>query len=91
MVEKFLESIRPCLTERLGRIYSYSNEYKKSLENETKLAEELKSTLTEEQQELLDKYHIATTATWGTCELLAYRQGMRDFASILGIENREDA
>lgn len=89
MIENIFEAFRPCLLERLGRVYSYNNEYKQNVEKESKLAEELKNTLSREQIELLEKYHTALSATWSTCELLAYRQGMRDFGSILGIENRE--
>jgi len=38
----------------------------------------------------LTKYSLAAIyATAGICEMLSYRQGMRDLASILAIESNE--
>ena len=57
--------------------------YRAALEREKEAAERLKETLTEEQMAMVEQYHIAISATMGICELLAYKQGMKDMASIL--------
>ena len=71
------------VTDRLAQIYSQNNGYKEGIDKETKLYLQLKESLTEEQMEIVDKYHAAICSTMGMCELLAYRQGMRDLYAIL--------
>lgn len=85
----FFEAIQPCIIDRLGKIYNCNSDYKKSIEVETELLNQLEKNLTESQMQLVKKYHNAIYATAGICEMLSYRQGMRDLASILGIEGNE--
>ena len=67
--------------ERLGECYCQNDSYKQSLKK--KIAGRLKESLTEEQMALVKEYHAAIYGTVGTCELLAYRQGMKDMVPIL--------
>ena len=39
-------------------------------------------TLTDEQQELLERYSVANNITVALTERLAYQQGMRDFLNL---------
>ena len=90
MKEDFFYEIEANLTDRLGRIYNCDNEYKRKLEMETELIERLKENLTLEQFKIFEEYHSTAAAIWNTCGILSYRQGMRDFASILGINEQKD-
>ena len=74
---------RPEFMERLGKIYWRDDGYRAALEREKEVVERLKETLTEEQMAMVEQYHIAISATIGICELLAYKQGMKDMVSIL--------
>lgn len=87
MIEDFFKDSTSCIMERLGRVYTHNDEYKHVLRKESVLAEELEHTLSKEHLELVKKYQIAVSATMGVCELLAYRQGMRDMGAIMGINN----
>lgn len=87
MFENFFKDSTPCIMERLGRFYNRDYEYKQALKTESEIAEKLENTLPEEHMELVKKYQTAVAATMGVCELLAYRQGMRDMGAIMGIDN----
>lgn len=84
----FLEEVQPCIMDRLGRIYNRDSDYKESIKRETELFKQLEEELTENQIQLLKNYQGAICATLGICEMLSYRQGMRDLAGILGIEGK---
>lgn len=45
--------------------------------------------LTENQQKLLEEYFNAVNVTVSVLEKLAYRQGIRDLAAILGLGSTE--
>ncbi len=83
MEKNILETFQPNIMERLGEIYWRDDRYRKTLEREKEAAERLKETFTEEQMAMVEQYHIAISSTMGICELLAYKQGMKDMASIL--------
>ncbi len=83
MEKTIFEAFQPGLIERLGECYCQNEDYKQGVEKEKELGGHLKEALTEEQMGLVEEYHAAIYSTVGTCELLAYRQGMRDMASIL--------
>lgn len=83
MEKNILETSQPNIIERLGEAYSRNGNYKAALEKEKALAGRLKESLTEEQMAIVEEYHTAISSTMGICELLAYRQGMRDMADIL--------
>lgn len=83
MEKDILEAFQPNIMERLGKIYSQNDSYKAALGKEKELAARLKESLTEEQMAMVEEYHTAISSTMGICELLAYRQGMKDMASIL--------
>lgn len=88
MIEDFFKDFTSCIMERLGKVYTCDNEYKHFSKEERELAEELERTLSKDHLELVKKYQIAVSATMGVCELLAYRQGMRDMGAIMGINNK---
>ena len=83
MEKNILEAFQPNIVERLGEVYWRDNGYREAFEKEKELAERLKEIFTEEQMAMVEQYHPAISATMGICELLAYRQGMKDMASIL--------
>lgn len=87
MKDNILNEMHPLINERLGRFYNRDSDYKQALENETGLFKELEKTLSKEQFEVVKNYQIAVCSTWGICEMIAYRQGMKDMAALIGIDN----
>ena len=83
MEKNILESFQPNIMERLGKVYWRDKSYRAAFEREKEATERLKETLTEEQMAMVEQYHAAISFTMGICELLAYKQGMKDMASIL--------
>lgn len=83
MEKNILEAFQPNIIERLGEIYWQDDSYRAAIEKEKELAERLKEALTGEQMAIVEEYHTAISSTMGICELLAYRQGLKDMASIL--------
>ena len=83
MEKDILEAFQPNIIERLGEIYWQDDSYRAAIEKEKELAERLKETLTGEQMAIVEEYHTAISSTMGICELLAYRQGLKDMAFIL--------
>ncbi len=90
MNTEFLNDMQPNLTERLGRFYCRDVEYKKALKRENELFGRLEKSFSEDQLQMMRDYQNALYATWGVCEIIAYRQGMRDMAALIGIENKGD-
>ena len=86
----FLNEIQPIITERLGRFYNQDYEYKNALNKENKSFKRLEEILPENQLQIAKDYQSAICSTLGICEMIAYRQGMRDMAALLGIENKGD-
>ena len=83
MEKDILEAFQPNIMERLGKIYWQNDSYRAAFEKEKELAERMRETFTEEQLAMVEQYHTAISSAIGICELLAYRQGMKDMASIL--------
>ena len=83
MEKNIFEAFQPNIMERLGKCYCQDDSYKQCIEKEKEIADRLREELTEEQMILVEKYHAAVYNTVGACEILAYRQGMRDMADIL--------
>lgn len=77
------ETLQAGILERLGEVYSRNGIYRERIRREEELLKQLGETLTEEQMAMVEEYHAAISATMGICELLAYRQGMKDMADIL--------
>ena len=90
MDTNFLNEIKPIVIERLGRFYNRDFEYKQALKNEAELFNELEKSLSESQFQAVKDYQNAICSTWGICEMISYRQGMRDMAALLGTENKRD-
>lgn len=90
MNTEFLNDMQPNLTERLGRFYCRDVEYKEALKRENELFGRLEKSFSEDQLQVMRGYRNAFYATWGVCEIIAYRQGMRDMAALIGIENKGD-
>ena len=88
MEKNFFDAIQPNLIERLGKFYNRDCEYKQALKKETELFKQLEESLSGEQLQAVKNYQDAVCRTWGICEMLAYKQGMRDLAAILGIESK---
>ena len=83
MEKNILEAFQPNIVERLGEVYWRDNGYREAFEKEKELAERLKEIFTEEQMAMVEENNTDISSTMGICELLAYRQGMKDMASIL--------
>lgn len=83
MAENIFDALMPCLIERLGRIYNRDDEYQQDINREMEIFNHLAESLTGEQKKQLEEYQTATCATAGVCEILAYKQGMRDLATIM--------
>lgn len=83
MEKNIFKALQPDLMERLGECYCQDEGYKRSIRREVEISEQLKESFSEEQAALAEEYHSAVSATMCLCELLAYRQGMRDMADIL--------
>ena len=83
MEKNIFKAFQPNIMERLGKCCWQDDNYKQCMEEEKEIAERLRESLTEEQKALMDKYYVAVYNTAGICELLAYRQGMRDMVNIL--------
>ncbi len=77
-----LDLITPYLVERAGKIYIDNEEYKESSKTADLIFEELNETLTDKQQELLEKYFVANNAAAAFAERLVYQQGMRDLLNL---------
>ena len=77
-----LEDLMPYLTDRLSRAYNKNSEYRQAVENESRIYEQLKEGLTDEQRRQLEGYFSATKETAGVCEKLAYQQGIKDLFSV---------
>ncbi len=91
MNNNFFNEMQPTIIERLGNIYNQNSEYQQALKNEAKLFEKIEGDFSEVQIQTVKSYYNLAYTTWGICEMLAYRQGMRDMAAILGIaENYEN-
>lgn len=84
----FFEEMQPYIMNRIKRICNSDSDYKKSVNTETELLNQLEENLTDGQIQLVKSYHDALCDTLGICEMLSYRQGMRDLAGILGIEGK---
>ena len=82
--KEILDLLTPYLAEpeRAGKIYIENEEYKESSKTADLIFEELNETLTDEQQELLERYFIANNATVALTERLVYQQGMRGFLNL---------
>lgn len=83
MEKNILEAFQPNIVERLGEVYWRDDGYRAAFEKEKELANRVRETFSGEQMDIVEQYHIAISATMGICELLAYRQGMKDMVSIL--------
>lgn len=83
MEKNIFKALQRDLMERLGECYCQDEGYKRSIRREAELSKRMKGSLSEEQAALAEEYHSAVSATMCICELLAYRQGMRDMADIL--------
>lgn len=80
--KEILDLLTPYLAKRAGKIYIENEEYKESSKTADLIFEELNETLTDEQQELLERYFIANNATVALTERLVYQQGMRGFLNL---------
>ena len=83
MEKNILKAFQPNIVERLGEVYWRDDGYRTAFEKEKELAERLRETFTGEQMDVVEEYYTAISSAMGICELLAYKQGMKDMASIL--------
>lgn len=77
------EELGAAITDHLARVYSQDDRYKEDIKKEAEAYERLRGNLAGEQAKAVDEYFEAVCSTMGVCELLAYRQGMRDMNAIL--------
>ena len=83
MEKNILKAFQPNIVERLGEVYWRDDGYRAAFEKEKEVAERLKETFTGEQMDVVEEYYTAISSAMGICELLAYKQGMKDMASVL--------
>ncbi len=89
-IDDILKDYYPCIVERLSKVYNQNEEYRQNIEKENRLEDLLEKAFSGEQLRIVEEYHDAVCATLNICEVLAYRQGMRDLAEILGIGDKTD-
>lgn len=82
-------ALEPVITERLNNVFSQDQGYKQAVQEENIVYGKLMEGLTENQQKLLEEYFNAVNVTVSVLEKLAYRQGIRDLAAILGLGSIE--
>lgn len=83
MEKNFLGVYEACLMGRLGQTYNGNRTYREAVRTEEALFGQLWEGLTEEQQGQLNDWRNAMGHSVSICERLAYRQGMRDMATLL--------
>ena len=84
MGENIFEELQPTLMERLGRVYNSDSGYKKAREEKNRIFNRISENFGKEQLQLLEEYLDAVSIANGICEMLAYSQGIRDLAALLG-------
>lgn len=89
MENDIFTALEPVITERLNNVFSQDQDYKQAVQEESIAYGKLMEGLTENQQKLLEEYFNAVNATVSVLEKLAYRQGIRDLAAILGLGSTE--
>ncbi len=82
MEKDILEELMPFVSERLGRVFQRSEDYKQTIEKENEIYEQLREGLTIPQENQLTEYFMAVKVTEGIGEKLAYKQGIKDVISI---------
>ena len=87
MDTSFFHDMLHIIIERLGLFYNRDAEYTQALKEETELSKQLEEVLPEDTMQLFKEYQNTVYKTWGICEMIAYRQGMRDIMSLLGIKS----
>lgn len=85
MGEKIFNELQPILMERLGRAYNCDSEYKRAREEEYRIFDRISGHFGKEQLQMLEEFCEAKSIANGRCEMIAYLQGMRDLAALLGI------
>lgn len=83
MKDNIFDDLEMIMSDRISIAYSKSEQYQKAISKEKELYEQLNNILTEQQQELLQKYFESASATIAICEKVSYLQGIRDFVKIL--------
>ena len=89
MENDIFTALEPVITERLNNVFSQDQGYKQAVQEESIVYGKLMEGLTENQQKLLEEYFNAVNVTVSVLEKLAYRQGIRDLAAILGLGSTE--
>ncbi len=87
MQDNFFDDMQPNIRKRLERFYNRDDAYKKSIEKEEKIFHHLQKIFTEEQFQMIEEYRSVSSATDHIREILAYKQGMKDLASMLDIKD----
>lgn len=89
MGKKIFEEMQPGIIERLGEAYNRDPEYKRAVEEESKWYKKMQESLVgEEQMRFFNGLCAAISAKNGICEMLAYEQGMKDLAAMLGMNEQ---
>lgn len=86
MKDSVLEDLSIMISDRLNEAFNQSEEYKEAVCAESDLYEQLKNGISEDNQQLLEQYFEAASATTAVCEAIAYRQALRDFFKVLFID-----
>lgn len=86
MKEDFWEEFDTCFTEHLGKILNRNDEYKKAVEQERRLFDHFRDSLTDEQKSQLDEYYYAICDSVSLAEKIAYRHGAKDLMIYLFLD-----
>lgn len=89
MENDIFTALEQVITERLNNVFSHDQGYKQAVQEESMVYDKLMGEIKERHKKLLEEYFDTVNVIVSRIEKLAYRQGMRDLAGILGIYNTE--
>ena len=83
MNETINEDLEILMIDRINKAFKKSEEYKEAVSAENDIYEELKTKISEQNQNLLEKYVELSSETKAVCEKVSYIQGRRDCVHFL--------
>ncbi len=83
MNETINEDLEILMIDRINKAFKKSEEYKEAVSAENDIYEELKTKISEQNQNLLEKYVELSSETKAVCEKVSYIQGIRDCVQFL--------
>ncbi len=83
MNETINEDLEILMIDRINKAFKKSEEYKEAVSAENDIYEELKTKISEQNQNLLEKYVELSSETKAVCEKVSYIRGIRDCVQFL--------